>query len=188
MNDINLDRSFLVVGCGGLGCNIVEGLIRLGAAQITVCDPDVFSKSNLNRQLYSSPKNIGKRKVEIAAQRAEELEYPGKFIAIPSAFEASMLEGIDVVIDALDNIKTRLLLEDLCAENNLPLIHGAVEGNVYQVGVSMPGSGLLHRIYQGAEEPAEKHTNVITVTACAAAELALAVQNPRNFFEMYEIL
>lgn len=185
--DINLNKSFLVVGCGGLGCNLVEGLLRLGAKKITVCDPDVFSKSNLNRQLYSSPSNIGKLKVEAAKKRAGELGYSGEFTAIPKEFSKEMLDGIDVAIDALDNIKARLYLEDCCSEKNIPLVHGAVEGFVYQIGLSMPGSNLLHRIYENAKEPKEKHTNVITVSMCASEELALAIREPEEFFEMKEI-
>lgn len=187
MSEIFTERNYLVVGCGGLGCYIVEGLLRLGVKKITVCDPDVFDESNLNRQLYSSPSNIGKLKVLAAKERAEELGYKGRFAAYPAVFDASMLNGADVVIDALDNIKTRLELEDLCSEKGIPLVHGAVEGCVYQVGVSMPGSRLLHRIYEGAREPENKSTNVFTVQACAAHQLALAVRKAEEYFEMFEI-
>ena len=188
MNDeFETNKNFLVVGCGGLGCFIIEDLLRLNVKKIIVCDPDIFSESNLNRQLYSSPENIGEKKVFVAEARAKELNFAGEFIAYDKAFDASMLDGVDVVIDALDNIKTRLEVEDLCAKKNIPFVHGAVEGSLYQVGVSMPGSNLLHNIYMNAQDPKVKHTNVLTVQTCAAAEVSLALREPREFFEVNEI-
>lgn len=188
MNNDYINKKYLVVGCGGLGCYIVEGLLRLDVKKIVVCDPDVFSVGNLNRQLYCLPGNIGEKKVEIAKKRAIDLEYKGEFIAYPTLFEVDMLKGIDVVIDALDNINDRLLLEDYCSEANIPLIHGAVEGNVYQVGVCLPGKNLLHNIYKEAKDFKEKHTNVITVQMCASKQLALATSEIKEYFTVEETL
>src|SRR5512136_1109406 len=53
-----------VIGCGGLGGYVIEELARLGVGRITAIDPDVFEEHNLNRQLFSSPENLGKPKVE----------------------------------------------------------------------------------------------------------------------------
>lgn len=187
MNKQYIDRSYLVVGCGGLGCYIVEGLIRLNVKKIVVCDPDIFSESNLNRQLYSSINTIGKSKVEVAKNRAKELGYQGEFVAYPSLFDVSMLEGIDVVFDGLDSIKDRLLLEDYCNNYNVTLIHGAVEGNAYQVGVCLPGKNLLHEVYKDAEDVVDKKTNVITVMMCASKQLALITLDLKEYFETEEI-
>ncbi|MDO5331644.1 MAG: ThiF family adenylyltransferase [Bacillota bacterium] len=188
MKELNTNRSFLVAGCGGLGCYIVEGLLRLNVKKIVVCDPDIFSQSNLNRQLYSLPTNIGEYKVEIARKRAEDLNYQGEFLAYPSLFEKKMLEGIDVVFDALDNIEDRLKLEDYCSEKEIPLIHGAVEGNIYEAGVCLPHKNLLHNIYKDARDISVKETNVITVQTCAAKQLALAMSDLEESFIMEEIL
>ena len=51
----------LVVGCGGLGGNVIEHLSRIGIGSISVIDGDVFNESNLNRQLLSTADNIGER-------------------------------------------------------------------------------------------------------------------------------
>ena len=182
------DKNYLVVGCGGLGCYLVEGLLRLNVKKIVVCDPDSFSISNLNRQLYSLRTNIGESKVKVASKRAQDLDYQGEFVAYPTLFKEDMLEGIDVVLDGLDNIQDRLKLEDYCEERNIPLIHGAVEGNIYQVGVCLPGKKLLHNIYKDVSDISEKHTNVISVQMCAAKQLALITKNLEDYFEMEEII
>ena len=186
MKNYQTNKNFLVVGCGGLGCFIVEGLLRMKVNSITVCDPDKFDETNLNRQLYATYNTLNNYKVDAASVRAKELKYEGKFISYNTLFNETMLEGIDIVIDALDSIKDRLILEDLCSKRNIPLIHGAVEGNTYQVGVSMPGSNLLHNIYKNIEEPKEKHTNFVTVEACANKQLYLALSEPKEYFEVYE--
>ena len=188
MNNDYKNLNYLVVGCGGLGCYIVEGLLRLDVKKIVVCDPDVFSISNLNRQLYSTIDNIGKLKVEIANNRANDLGYKGEFIAYPSLFDEKMLEGIDVVFDALDNINDKLKLEDYCGERNIPMIHGGVEGNVYEVGVCLPNHNLLHNVYKDAEDITDKKTNVITVQMCASKQLALITKELKEYFEMEEII
>lgn len=186
LNDYK-NKTYLVVGCGGLGCYIVEGLLRLNVKKIVVCDPDVFSESNLNRQLYALKTTIGEYKVIVASIRAKQLGYEGEFVAYPKLFDESMLEGIDVVFDALDSISDRLKLEDYCAEKNIPMIHGAVEGNYYQVGVCLPNSKMLHNIYKEAQDVSDKKTNVITVQICAAKQLSLITKPLIEFFEIDEI-
>ncbi len=171
---------YFVAGCGGLGCYIIENLIRMNAEEITACDGDVFSESNLNRQLYATPNTIGSQKVLVAANRAKDLNFAGTFIAIPEFISKenvdSLLEDVDIVIDALDNTKSRFILEDACAKSNLPLVHGAVGEWNYQVAISMPDSNLLHRLYNNQEVKNISVTTAATVQACAAAQTAEAVK------------
>ncbi len=171
---------YLVVGCGGLGCYIIENLIRMKAGDITVCDGDVFSESNLDRQLYATPKSLGLSKVEVAAQRAKALKFEGIFTAISEMFTLDnaeiLLDGVDVVIDALDNTKARLMLEDACAKKNLKIVHGAVGEWNYQVAVAIPGANLLHKLYDGKIIKNTVKTTAATVQACAAAETAEAIK------------
>ncbi|HAE22694.1 MAG TPA: thiamine biosynthesis protein ThiF, partial [Spirochaetaceae bacterium] len=60
----------LVVGCGGLGGHLIEGLARLGVGYIVAVDPDCFDESNLNRQILCTTENLGKPKADEAARRA----------------------------------------------------------------------------------------------------------------------
>ena len=172
------DKTIFIAGCGGLGCFVVENLIRLNAGKIVVCDGDVFSTSNLNRQLYSSPNNIGQFKVSCAKNRAIELGFAGDFMAVPHFIDAdnaeSLIQGVDIVIDALDNTNARFILEDACEKLNIPLIHGAVGTWNYQIAVVMPGSKLLRNLYEGKSEKNSVETFAFTVEACSAAETAEA--------------
>lgn len=172
------DKTIFVAGCGGLGCYVVENLIRLKVGKIIVCDGDVFSTSNLNRQLYSNPNNIGQLKVECAKSRALELGFAGDFIAVPNFLDAdnaeSLIQGVDIVIDALDNTAARFILEDTCGKLNIPLIHGAVGTWNYQIAVVMPGSKLLRNLYEGKLEKNSVETFAFTVEACSAAQTAEA--------------
>ena len=64
-------KRVLILGCGGLGGNLIENMLRLGVGSITALDPDRFEASNLNRQLLSTEHLLGASKAEAAAARAE---------------------------------------------------------------------------------------------------------------------
>ena len=113
----------LVVGCGGLGGNVIEQLARLGLGHLTVVDGDVFEESNLNRQLLCTTANIGEIKALAAAERVSlidpdiEVRPVPEFITKENA--AALMADADIVIDALDSISSRLVLEDAAAEAGL---------------------------------------------------------------------
>ncbi|MDO5331588.1 MAG: ThiF family adenylyltransferase [Bacillota bacterium] len=180
MTKMKLDKNFVVVGCGGLGCYIIENLLRLNVKNITVCDADIFVDSNLNRQLYATPATLGALKVVAAKKRADELRYRGGFTAIAEHFSQASAEKIlrnaDIVIDALDNSASRLLLEDECAKKNIPIVHGAVGEWMYQVGVCLPGSGLMHKIYGDDHKDTHVPNYSFGVSLCASREVAEAVK------------
>ena len=140
-----------VVGCGGLGGYIVEELARLGVGTIVAIDPDVFEEHNLNRQLLSSPANLGRPKVEAAAARVEEINPAVSLKPFQVAYApdngAELLGDAQVVVDALDSIPTRLALAATCTELDLPLVHGAIGGWYGQVATQFPGDDTIQKIY-----------------------------------------
>jgi molybdopterin/thiamine biosynthesis adenylyltransferase len=141
-----------VVGCGGLGGYIIELLGRLGIGHITAIDYDSFNETNLNRQLLSNEQNLGMTKAEQAAVRMKMVNSDIQLIPIsvklmPENAE-ELLSGHDLVIDALDNINSRLDLEKACEDCCIPLIHGAVSGLCGQVAVIQPGDRILNKIYR----------------------------------------
>lgn len=146
----------LVVGCGGLGGHVIEGLGRLGIGRITVVDDDVFDETNLNRQLLSTESLIGKPKAEAAVARMKEVnsevQMDGLVCRMTIKNAKEIIKGHDLVVDALDNIESRLLLEETCQELGIPMIHGAIGGWYGQVAVIMPGQPLLKKIYGGTGE------------------------------------
>ncbi|WP_277058688.1 HesA/MoeB/ThiF family protein [Trichlorobacter lovleyi] len=140
-----------VIGCGGLGCYIVEELARAGIGTITVIDPDVFEEHNLNRQLFSTMANMGSAKVEVAASRVDSINPAVRLIPIQDSFNrangSSLLHGADIAVDALDNIATRLELSTVCKELAIPFVFGTVAGWYGQVSTLFPGDTLMHTMY-----------------------------------------
>lgn len=140
-----------VVGCGGLGGYILEELARLGVGTIVAIDPDVFEEHNLNRQLLSSASTLGAAKVDIAVQRLAEVNPAVVVCPFADKFTrqngASLLEGVELAIDAVDNIQARLDLEACCEKLNLPLVHGAIAGWFGQLTSIFPGDRTLQKVY-----------------------------------------
>jgi molybdopterin/thiamine biosynthesis adenylyltransferase len=152
-DQLTLFRSCVaVIGCGGLGGYVVEELARLGVGRIVVVDPDVFEEHNLNRQLFSSPANLGTAKVDAAAQRIREINPAVTLIPIQAALTRKngegLLDGCHLAVDALDSINTRLELAEVCAIRNIPLVHGAIAGWYGHVTTQFPGDDTLQTIYR----------------------------------------
>jgi molybdopterin/thiamine biosynthesis adenylyltransferase len=169
----------LVVGCGGLGGYIIELLLRLGVGSITAIDADVFDETNLNRQLLSTMNTLGKRKCDVAKERALQINPDVAFNPISKRLSESnaqeFIHGHDVVMDAVDNVSTRLLLEKTCSEEGIPLIHGAIAGWFFQIGIVMPNDNLLQRIYSSKEEKGIETTlGNPSFTPAAAASFQVA--------------
>lgn len=142
-----------VVGCGGLGGYIIEELTRLGVGRIIAIDPDKFEEHNLNRQLYSSPEVLGKTKVEVTAQRVNQVNPAVTLVPLCEAFcrenGRGLLKGADIAVDGLDTIPARLELASVCSEAGIPLVHGAIAGWYGQVATQYPGEETLKSLYQG---------------------------------------
>lgn len=140
-----------VVGCGGLGGYIIEMLARIGVGHITAIDGDVFDETNLNRQLLSNVKNIGYSKA-LEAKKRIELVNPdvtinpvSTMIDDTNAFD--ILKGHDVVVDALDNINSRRLIQQYSSKLDIPMVHGAIAGFYGQVTTIFPEDNTLDILY-----------------------------------------
>ena len=173
-------KTVFVAGCGGLGGYLIELLLRLGVGTIRAADGDVFEASNLNRQLLSSTRNLGRSKAEAAKDRAAEVNPDVRFVPIPEFVTeenaAELIRGCDAVLDALDNIPARRILARACAEAGIPLIHGAICGWTAQAAVIMPGDDLIDRIYPEGASPSSKASLSFTPPFCAALQTALCTR------------
>lgn len=141
-----------VIGAGGLGGYILEQLARLGVGQIISVDDDVFEENNLNRQLLSSPANLGRAKVEVALERITEINPAVTLTPVQELFGLAngyaLLEGVDCVVDAVDNVTARLELAEVCRALQLPLVHGAIAGWYGHVATVFPEDDSLATIYR----------------------------------------
>ena len=172
-------KTVLVVGCGGLGGYLMEYLARIGIGTIRCVDGDVFDETNLNRQILATMDTIGKPKA-LAAQARLQLVNPSVTVEPTYAFldktnAPELIRGCDVVLDALDNIPTRKLLADACAQANVPYIFGAISGWVAQAGISMPGDRMIQTLYPEGITIKDKSVLSFTPAMCAAMQVALCV-------------
>jgi molybdopterin/thiamine biosynthesis adenylyltransferase len=148
---ILLRSSVAVIGLGGLGGYVVEGLARVGVGRLTLLDGDVFCDHNLNRQLLSSEENLGRAKASVACERvhrtnrAVEVVCYSRYATRENLSE--LLAGVDVVIDALDRLTTRLMLQEVAGHLGLPMVHGAIAGGMGQVMTILPGDLGLRALY-----------------------------------------
>lgn len=170
-----------VVGCGGLGGYVIELLARVGVGALTVIDGDVFEASNLNRQLLSDETLLGTKKAEAAAARVKKINSD---VAVTPAAEffteengLRLIEGCDLVVDALDNPDSRRVLANACAEKDLHIVHGAISGWHGQVTVIAPGSGVFEKLYPPRTAGAPKKGNPsFTPAVCASLQAAEAIK------------
>ncbi|MFZ5625982.1 MAG: HesA/MoeB/ThiF family protein [Bacillota bacterium] len=175
-----LRSTVAVIGCGGLGGYILEELARLGVGRIYAIDPDGFEEHNLNRQLLSTPADLGRPKVMVAAERLARINPAVTVVPQQKAFSQAngreLLAGAQVVVDALDNIDTRLELAAVCRELQLPLVHGAIGGWFGQVTTQFPGEETVERIYRRRAESkgVEKKLGNPAFTPAVVASLEVA--------------
>jgi len=148
------EKRVVVVGCGGLGGYIIEQLARLGIGHLTVIDGDKFDESNLNRQLLSTVDNIGQSKALVARERIKkvnpDIDVVAHYVFLDAANAMDLLQNHDVICDALDNIGTRLILQKLAREFNIPMVYGAVAGWYGQVATLFPGDHIPGSIHQAS--------------------------------------
>ncbi|HOD55064.1 MAG TPA: HesA/MoeB/ThiF family protein [Candidatus Cloacimonadota bacterium] len=172
-------KKVTVIGCGGLGGYIAEMLCRIGIGSITLVDDDIIDESNLNRQLISHSDNIGKKKAFELKARLQQINPNLNVIAIDDRFSEKnaeyILQNTEIVLDALDTIPVRKLLQQACKQLNIIMIHGAIAGMYGQVSVIYPGDNVLNQIYPDTDLQAlEKDLGNPSFTPACIASIQVA--------------
>ena len=173
-------KRVLIVGCGGLGGNLINLLSRVGVGNLRIVDGDVFEATNLNRQLFSEIPVLGINKARAAAERIQHIN-PDVVVEPVEAFlteenAVELIRGCDVVLDALDNVDGRRVLSAACKEAGVPLVYGAIAGWVAQAAISMPGDGLIEKLYPEDVLIRDKSVLSFTPALCASMQAALCVK------------
>ncbi len=156
----------LIAGAGGLGCIISMYLTAAGVGKIRLIDYDNVEISNLNRQVLHGDKDIGRRKIDSAREKLESLnpevtvETIGEVIAENSVFK--LVDGCDLIVDAMDNFDTRYMLNKVAVNRNMPFFHGAVRGFEGRATTIIPGrTPCLKCLY--LQTPPQEITPVVGV-------------------------
>ena len=123
-----------VFGLGGVGGYAAEALARSGVGALDLIDGDALALTNLNRQILALHSTLNCNKAEVAAQRALDINPQIKAVAYPIFFDAATrsqfdFSNYDYVIDAIDNVTSKLLLAECCKNTNTPLISSMGAGN-----------------------------------------------------------
>ena len=128
------DAKVIIYGIGGVGSFVVEGLVRAGVGKLVLVDPDKISESNINRQIHSNVKTVGKTKIEVMKKRILEIN-PKANVEIynPKNLDFEEQELIDdsfsYVIDAVDTVKTKINIIERAKEKGIPVISAMGAGN-----------------------------------------------------------
>jgi molybdopterin/thiamine biosynthesis adenylyltransferase len=156
---ITLLRSTVaVIGLGGLGGTVIELLARAGIGTLNLADGDVFEDHNLNRQLLSNRHLLGQPKAHAATARIQEIN-PSLTVQSHCGFlnpaNARQIIGkAQVVVDCLDNIETRFVVQQAARDLGIPFVSAAVGGITGHVTTIMPRDAGLSLIYGEREKTA----------------------------------
>ena len=178
-NEILNHSKVCVIGCGGLGGYIIEMLGRIGVGNITAVDFDRFEESNLNRQLLSDEFSLGEKKSLMAKLRMEKVNPQVQVNSVIRYVDKSnaeeILSGHDLVVDGLDNIPSRLVLEETCEKLKIPLVHGAIASWYGQVSSVFPGDKTLSKVYSKSESKGvEQELGIPSFTPALVASIQVS--------------
>jgi len=133
------DSRVLMVGVGGLGCEIAKNLAMLGVGHIDLVDLDIIEHSNLNRQILFAGAKLGAPKAVVAAKKLTEINpnivIKGYHTSL-ERLDPTLYQAADIVIGGLDSMNARLNLNAQCMRFRKPLVDGGVSGyhgHVYTV-------------------------------------------------------
>ncbi|WP_415281026.1 ThiF family adenylyltransferase [Candidatus Nitrososphaera sp. FF02] len=131
-----------VVGAGGIGNPVLNQLVGIGVGKIRVVDRDVIEVTNLHRQHLYTDEDIGRVKVEAAADRLRRMNSTVEIEPVPTSVTKytaeNIVQGFDLVIDALDSVDARYALNDACIKHNIPLIYAGALGMLGSVTTIIP--------------------------------------------------
>jgi molybdopterin/thiamine biosynthesis adenylyltransferase len=162
-----LRSKVLIIGIGGLGSPVSLYLAAAGVGSLTLADGDVVDESNLQRQLLHFTSDVGRPKVESAAEKLASLN-PGIAIRYfqEYLFGESLVQAInghDFVIDATDNLNTKLAINDACVNARIPYSHGGIFQFGGQTMTVFPGHTTCYRcIYQEQSTNLQKSLPIVS--------------------------
>ena len=134
----NIDRlsesRVAVFGVGGVGGFVCEALARSGVGKLTLIDGDTVAKSNINRQIIALQSTVGKHKAEVMKERILDINPNAEVEALNIFLNSDTVSTIDFtqfdyIVDAVDDIKAKVLLAKLADENKIPIIAAMGAGN-----------------------------------------------------------
>jgi adenylyltransferase/sulfurtransferase len=151
--------TILIAGAGGIGSPVALYLAVAGIGTIKIVDNDMVEQSNLNRQILHNEHDIGRKKVDSAAETLHAINPDIRVWAIHTTIDPknakSLVGNADGIVDAMDNFPTRYLLNDIAIAKKIPLFHGAIRGFYGQATTIIPGKSACLRCIFPKAPPVE---------------------------------
>lgn len=123
-----------VFGIGGVGGYVVEALVRAGIGEIDLIDNDTINPTNINRQIVALHSTLGQYKVDVMEKRILDINPNIKINSFKTFFDENTINQFDFskydyIIDAIDSVKSKLLLIEAAKKINIPIISSMGTGN-----------------------------------------------------------
>ena len=132
-----LNSKVLIIGCGGLGSLASLSLAALGIGQIGLVDFDQVSLSNLQRQIIYDEEDLLKDKIDASKAKLIKKNSDVKIKTYKLKIDENNIKDIikdyDIVMDCVDNFKTKLIINDACLASKIPLVSGGIDNYSGQV-------------------------------------------------------
>lgn len=163
-----------IIGVGALGQMAAHALVRSDVKTLFLMDPDRMEESNFNRQLYADTTHLGQYKVDVLKEALEQIEpkiqIQGIKCFLTKENGIEHLKDADVILDCVDDIYTKLILEEIAEHLGIVLIHGAVEGWYGQVATVFPGDRILQKLYPTTKKQiVSAHVGAVSIVASMQA-------------------
>ncbi len=190
--EILKDLEVVVGGVGGLGSTSTIFLARLGVGRLRIVDSDHVSMSNLNRQALYCEKDVGRQKVQVAANRLREMNSSVEIEAVDAEVTRDNIDSVvgdaDCFVDGFDNMKARYIANEACVDRGIPFFHASCSGLEGRVMTVVPGeTACLHCLYQGKDSMEDGPIPVAGFTPAKLATIQVE-QLARYFLEMEGVL
>ncbi len=183
------DKRVAVIGVGGLGSPTVISLLQSGIKRIKVVDRDIVSRTDLHRQILYSVRDVGRPKVEVAVERLREMDPEAEVVGVAEPLTRENVEDVvkdvDIVIDGLDNMRTRYLLNRACAKWNKTYIFASAVEMFGNVSTIIPGrTPCLECFYGGLDDAQLPKCGVVGVHPSVLGVVSnIAVSEAMEFLE-----
>ena len=129
------NSTVMILGLGGVGGYVLEGLARAGVGRFILADCDVFTESNLNRQILATRDTIGRKKTEVARERVNAIEPEAEVLTFDAFLDAATVPelfsrgDISFCVDAVDNVTAKIAAITEAKKRNIPVLTCAGTGN-----------------------------------------------------------
>lgn len=163
-----LEKSTIaIIGCGALGSLQASMLVRMGAGALRIADGDHVTIGNIHRQLLFTEQHAVEKRLKVEAAE-EELQRIDKRAGIQTLAEFitpanidNFIVGADIVLDAVDDVQTRFLINDTCLKNGIPWIYTGVAGTQGLIMPVDPAGGPCLRCLYPDVPPKEESANCL---------------------------